>query len=344
MNSAMNEPMSAAEQAARWLSRQQSGLSATEQCQFDDWLLQDENAAQYQAMWSIWQRTGDLPQENIARLRNSLPQKIRPAMRRPFWRAGLVTAVVCLMLMWPAWQWLLPPVMTTQFHTGRGEFQQVTLPDGSVLSLDAETQVQVAYYPQRREVTLNKGQAYFQVKHKEDQPFVVLSGPSRVTVLGTHFSVRYIPQSMSGDGTDVAVSSGAVRIGPRAWLDNMRWRVMAKFHQDPHNRHLMVLRATQRAISDASGALTLLPSVAPENIADWRQSRINFNNTPLSLALAEFSRYGEMPYSAGSPDVAALRISGSFNVHRPDSFVHALPKVLPVKISTQAGDTQILHR
>ena len=344
MNSAMNPPVPAAEQAARWLSRQQSGLSATEQREFNDWLLQAENAAQYQAMQSIWQRTGDLPPQNIARLRRSLPQESRAARRRPLWRAGLVAVVMCLMLMWPAWQWLAPPLMTTQLHTGRGELRQLTLSDGTVLSLDAETQVQVAYYPQRREVTLNKGQAYFQVKHIEDKPFVVLSGPSRVTVLGTQFSVRYIPQSMSGDGTDVAVSSGAVRIGPRTWLENMRWRVMAKLDQDPQNRHLLVLRATQRAVSDASGVLTLLPSVAPENIADWRQSRINFNNTPLSLALAEFSRYGEMPYRAGSPDVAALRVSGSFSVHRPDSFVHALPKVLPVKISTQVDDVQILHR
>lgn len=343
MNNISDAQMSASEQAARWLSRQQAGLSAREQREFDEWLSQGENAGEFQAMQAMWQRVGDLPQENIARLRASLPVE-KPQARRPFWFAAPVAALLCVMLMWPAWQWFAPPVMTTAFHTGRGELEQLTLPDGTLVSLDAETQLQVAYFEQRREVTLIKGQAYFQVQHLEDKPFIVFSGPSRVTVLGTHFSVRYIPKSMSGDGTDVAVSSGAVRVGPRSWLQNMHWRVMATLRQDPQNRHLMVLRATQRATSDASGALTRQASVAPDTIADWRQSRINFNNTPLSLALAEFSRYGEMPYHAASQDVAALRISGSFNVHRPDSFVRALPKVLPVKISTQSGETQISRR
>ncbi|WP_413732984.1 FecR family protein [Sodalis sp. RH20] len=344
MNSAIGKHLSADEQAARWLSKKQSGMSASEQRQFADWLLLDENAARYQAMQSLWQRIGDLPQENVARLRDSLPWNIRETSRGTFWRPGLVAAVLCLVLVWPLWQWLAPPVMTTAFHTGRGETKQLTLPDGTVLSLDAETQVQVAYYPQRREVTLVKGQVFFQVNHQQDKPFVVLSGPSRVTVLGTSFGIRYIPQSMSGDGVDVAVSSGVVRVGPRAWLDNMRWRAMATLHLGADEPHLMVLRATQRATSDANGSLTRQLPLEPDAIADWRQSRINFNNTPLSLALAEFSRYGDVPYKPASADVAALRISGSFNTHRPDSFARALPKVLPVKINIQAGETQILKR
>lgn len=344
MNSAINKHLSADEQAARWLSKQHSAMSGEEQRQFTDWKSQGDNAARYHAMQSLWQRIGDLPQENVARLRDSLPMKTHQTARHLFWRPALVAAVLCMVLVWPLWQSLAPPVMTMAFHTGRGETQQLTLPDGTVLSLDAETQGHVAYYPQRREVTLVKGQVFFQVNHQNDNPFVVLSGPSRVTVLGTSFGVRYIPQSMSGDGVDVAVSSGVVRIGPRAWLADIRWRAMATLHLGADEPHLMVLRATQRATSDANGNLTRQLSLAPDAIADWRQSRINFNNTPLSLALAEFSRYSDVPYKLASADVAALRISGSFNAHRPDSFAHALPKVLPVKINILAGETQILKR
>ncbi|MGV8926617.1 MAG: FecR family protein [Ewingella sp.] len=344
MNKAIDESLSADEQAALWLTKQLAGLSPSEQREFADWLLQDANAGRYQSMQQLWQRVGELPQDNVARLRASLAATPRKTAHRNVWRGTFTVAALLLVLLWPAWQWLTPPLMTTSLYTGRGELQQITLPDGTVLSLDAETELQVAYYPQRREVTLSKGQVYFQVKHLEDKPFVVLSGPSRVTVLGTSFSLRYIPQSMSGDGVDVAVSSGAVRIGPRTWLQNMRWRAMARLQLSAHDRHLMVLRATQRATSDANGYLIRQLPVAPDAIADWRQSRINFDNTPLSLALAEFSRYGDMPYRAASADVASMRISGSFNVHRPDSFAGALPKVLPVKISTQPGGTQILKR
>ena len=344
MNSAINELMSPEEQAVRWLTRQQDGLSTREQREFTAWLAQADNAAHYASTQQLWQRVGELPQANVSRLRASLPAAPRKIPRRAFWQSAGLAALLCAVLIWPAWQMFAPPVMTTELHTGRGESQQITLPDGTVLSLDAETQLQVVYYPQRREVTLSKGQVWFQVQHLEDKPFVVLSGPSRVTVLGTQFSVRYIPQSMSGEGIDVAVSSGAVRVGPRAWLENLRWRAMARLDMNGHDRHLLVLRATQRVTSDARGNLTRQQSLAPDAVAGWRQSRINFDNTPLNLALAEFSRYGDVPYSPASADVAALRVSGSFNVHRPDSFAQALPKVLPVKITTQAGETQIQKR
>lgn len=346
MNSAIDEHLPADEQAARWLTKQQAGLSAREQREFAGWLSQGDNAGRYQAMQNLWQRVGELPQENVARLRASLPAAPGNTLRlrSTFWPCAGLAAALCAVLIWPAWQMFAPPVMTTQLHTGRGESQQITLPDGTGLTLDAETQLQVAYYPQRREITLSKGQVYFQVKHLDDKPFVVLSGPSRVTVLGTQFSVRYIPQSMSGDGVDVAVSSGAVRVGPRAWLENLRWRAMARLDLSAHDRHLMVLRATQRVVSDASGNLTRQAPVAVDAIADWRQSRINFNNTPLNLALAEFSRYGDVPYQPASARIAAMRISGSFNAYRPDSFARALPKVLPVKIAIQADETQILAR
>lgn len=344
MNSERDAKRSADEQAARWLTKQQAGLSASQQREFAEWLSLSENANRYRFMQQLWQQVGDLPKDSVTLLRASIPATPRKTVSHLIWHKACVATVLCLVLLWPAWQWLSPPLMTTQLHTSPGGSQQFTLPDGTVLSLDADTQLQVAYYQQRREVRLSKGQVYFQVKHLQDKPFVVLSGPSRVTVLGTSFSVRYIPQSMSGDGVEVAVRSGSVRIGARSWLQNMRWRALASLNLMAYDHHLMVLHATQRATGDAHGNLTRQLPIALDNIAEWRQARINFNNTPLNLALAEFSRYGNVPFHLASSDVANLRISGSFNIYRPDSFVDALPKVLPVKLIPQGNETQIIIR
>ncbi|CNE75788.1 FecR family protein [Yersinia kristensenii] len=355
MNNINDRYLVADEQALHWLTKQQNRLSAREQRQFEEWLLQGENAARYQQMEQLWQTVGQLPKENIAQLRSSLPSKASPATQ-PFFRrwspfsaaprllGPLLLGLILLVLIWPASQWLAPPSMTALVQTARGETKQLTLPDGTLLTLDADTQLQVAYYPQRREVTMSKGQAYFQVRHLADQPFIVLSGPSRLTVLGTEFGVRYIPHSMSGNGVAVEVSSGAVRVGQRTWWENTFWRAMAKLRFATEDSHILVLRASQRAISDVNGKLTRQPSTTHGVSADWRQSRVVFDSTPLDLALAEFARYGEMPYRLGDSKVAAMRISGSFDVHRIDSFVHVLPKVLPVKLTTQSGKTQIQAR
>jgi len=345
MSNLNDEHAVADEQALRWLTKKQNTLSAKEQKQFAAWWLQGDNASRYRQMEQLWNTVGQLPQESVAQLRRTLPDRRTNITRPAFWRWPQMTAVLLLLvLVWPVSQWLAPPLMTTTAQTGRGETRQLSLPDGTSLTLDADTRVQVRYYAHRREVTLSQGQAYFQVAHLADRPFVVLSGPSRVTVLGTEFSVRYIPHSMSGEGVAVAVSSGVVRVGAREWLQDSLWRALASLQSAPDERHLLVLRSSQRAVSDATGDLTRQSSVALNTIADWRQSRVIFDNTPLNLALAEFARYGEMPYQLASGDIAALRISGSFDVHRIDSFAHMLPKVLPVKISTQSGQAQILKR
>ncbi|MEV1493851.1 FecR domain-containing protein [Pseudomonas aeruginosa] len=76
--------------------------------------------------------------------------------------------------------------------------------DGSKLFLDVDTQVQVRYAERTRDVLLKKGEVFFVVSHDPARPFRVGSGDSRVTVLGTQFSVRRNAQALA-----VAVKQGA---------------------------------------------------------------------------------------------------------------------------------------
>ncbi len=58
-----------------------------------------------------------------------------------------------------------------------------------------------------RTVTLDGGEAYFEVVHDARHPFVVLAGNRRITDLGTKFSV-----SREGDHVQVVVKEGRVRV------------------------------------------------------------------------------------------------------------------------------------
>ena len=79
-----------------------------------------------------------------------------------------------------------------EVSTQAGQQSKVTLPDSSIVWLNAETEVR--YHPDRRErkVYLN-GEAYFEVKHSSDYPFVVETGDAKVRVLGTKFNVSHYP-------------------------------------------------------------------------------------------------------------------------------------------------------
>ncbi|MEJ4047100.1 FecR family protein [Erwinia sp. SLM-02] len=319
-----------AEQAIRWLLRQQEGLSLSEQDAFQRWLQTPAHRAEYEDLRGLWQQTAAIPAGAVDHL--------RPApVRRTFWRPvvyGCALVLLAAVLWLPLRDEFAAPVYSASWQTGRGEMRTVDLPDGSRISLDAGTQLTVRYYPRRREVEMPQGQAFFQVAHSPQQPFAVFSGPSRVTVVGTEFSVRYLPHTLSGDGTDVAVRSGAVRVGPRGSWQNGWWRAMQHLHLPQARAHLAVLHASERATGDAEGRLVKRTPLPADSIAAWRDDRIVLDNARLDMALAEFARYGEVSIKADSPTVAALRVSGSFDTDRAASFAKSLPLVLPVKIKT----------
>lgn len=326
-----------AEQAVHWLLRNQQTLTRAEQAAFAEWLAQPANQAEYHEMRTLWQESSTLPAAALAHLRPS------PVARQ---RRRLIPAVICTLLLlvigfWPLRDYFATPTYSASWQTARGEMRQVALPDGTQISLDAGTRLQVRYFGHRREVVMEQGQAFFQVAHLPQQPFTVSSGPARVTVIGTEFRLRYLPHSMSGDGVDVAVSSGAVRVGPRSRWRYDGWRLLQHLHFSEAAQHLTVLHALQRATSDASGNLTRQPTLSADDVAAWRDDRIVFDNTRLDMALAEFARYGEVPLQLASPDVAALRISGSFQVSKAGSFAKALPAVLPVVTKKQGNQVII---
>ncbi len=87
---------------------------------------------------------------------------------------------------------------------------EVTLPDGSTISLNRNTQVT---YPRNfgegeRSVTLS-GEAYFDVARDESRPFTVDAGEAMIKVLGTSFNVR---TSNQDSPVEVFVRTGQVMV------------------------------------------------------------------------------------------------------------------------------------
>jgi len=81
--------------------------------------------------------------------------------------------------------------VSAKIETPRGGTYDVTLPDGTIVKLNAGT---VLTYPtifakDKREVTL-VGEAYFEVAKRKDHPFVVQTKNQQVQVLGTHFNIN----------------------------------------------------------------------------------------------------------------------------------------------------------
>lgn len=95
------------------------------------------------------------------------------------------------------------------YSTGAGQRSTIELADGTRVLLNVDTRVRIPenFSSGNRTVHLT-GEAYFQVVHAAGNPFVVESGNTRTTVLGTEFGVRAYEDSP----VRVAVQSGKVSV------------------------------------------------------------------------------------------------------------------------------------
>jgi transmembrane sensor len=328
--------------ATDWVLRREEGLSAEDEARLQAWLAADarhgEALARMQALWTdlaaVRPASAAQPPERAKTVR-------APAGLAWVGSAGrllpqLTAAAVAFALVgagWSSWErWRQAPVFRQSFSTARGQQAQVRLPDGSILWLDTATRVDASFYRDRREVRLPEGQLMFSVQPDAQRPFDVLAGPLRVTVVGTRFSVRQAPGGLQQGAVSVHVEEGRVRVVRDA-------AVAAPFGAAPAGS--VLLTAGQAVAADARGELGRVTSADPGRVAPWRQSRVDFDGTPLSLALAEFERYGASGLRIRDPRVAALRVSGSFDLRRVDAFARALPQVLPVRLEASGGSTEI---
>ncbi|MBN3725513.1 iron dicitrate transport regulator FecR [Burkholderia sp. Ac-20379] len=225
--------------------------------------------------------------------------------------------------------WLNTPTFAQRYDTRRGALQTVSLPDASTLQLDTDTHVEARFFPNRREVHMQRGQAMFAVQSDADAPFHVFARDVTVTVVGTRFAVRCTETGLEPGNVRVDVEEGRVRVAsaaPRA-----------------AGRPAIALGAGQSIATDADGRFGPIAAISPADVGAWREGRVRFDNTTLARALQEFERYVPTGVAIGDASVAALRLTGSFDVRHVASFVQALPRVLPVRIRTRGDVTEIVR-
>lgn len=287
------------EQAARWMARLRAGQDAATRRDFRRWLDQDPaHAAAMERVASAWEQAGP-----------RLPARtVRP--HRPF-ATGVAALAACLALLlavpphWLAW--------ARESHvTARGETRAVALWDGSEISLDADSAVEVAYGPFSRDIRLTRGEASFKVAKSRLRPFAVTTDHLSVVATGTEFIVE------DAADTRVILLEGGVDL-----RDPATDRVTGRLYPG------------QMAVSDGTSPPRIVTADI-EQAGSWRQGRLIFNQTSLGDALARFVRYGG-PRITLSENAAALQVSGVFGTNDVEKFVAVAAKLHGLAI-TRGGD------
>jgi transmembrane sensor len=301
--------------ASAWLAREDRGLSPEETSQLDAWLGQSSlHQVSYLRLKASWQRA-----DRLAALRAEIARPRR--VSRSIKLAALAAAVA--MLFWSTAYFAHRLDSGKAYATAVGGRQVVRLADGTRMELNTNTRVRAQVTDSLRRVTLDAGEAYFEVVHDAQRPFVVYAGNRRITDLGTRFSVF-----RNGDDVRVVVQEGRVRV---EMLDA------------PGSATPVVADAGREVlVREAQILVTSKPDEELTNGLSWRNGLLVFRQQTLAEAAEQFNRYNERQiFVAGS--ARRIRIGGSFKANNLEVFVQLLHEGFGLSVSDQ-GDRIVVSR
>ncbi|ATQ75347.1 histidine kinase [Massilia violaceinigra] len=305
----MSEPIAPRilEEAAGWLAQLHSGEAGdADHAACAQWRsLSPEHARAWERAEALMNQLGGLPPAL------ALPLLDRPARRGR--RKALATAGAVLAIL-PA-GWLGWRMHAAGHRTGHGERRDVLLADGSRVTLNTASAIDVRFDAAQRLLVLREGEILVQTAPDSaavHRPLRVASAHGRIEALGTRFTVR------AQDGrTSVAVLGGAVRI-------------------EPAHGASLTLRAGQQSAFSASAAAA--PADAGDGAA-WTRGMLLADKMPLASLLAELARYRGGVLRC-DPALAALPVSGAFPVGSAAEVERALAMLAatyPLQVQARLG-------
>lgn len=312
--------------AAAWLARQDAAaLSEAEQAEFDAWLAEDDrHLGAYLRLRAVWARL-----DRLGALRPSSAEAVikRSTILR-HWRQAAAAAMVAVMLAGGYYGWKRPEAPKT-YDTAIGEVRRLAMEDGSVVEMNTNSEVNVAYSDHSRDIYLAHGEGNFTVAKNKSRPFIVHAGDTTVTAVGTAFSV----DATRPDQLRVAVSEGtvAVRHGNRepAYVTAMQVLTVPTGEQQKDQAPQLVV-ATAEQID--------------KHLA-WRKGMLVFSGESLSEAAAQFNRYNQRQISVTPrAAAAAVRVGGVFQTRDVERFARATAASFGLSVSQDKNGNMVIDK
>ena len=241
-------------------------------------------------------------------------------------RSGLMAASVALLLMVGGWLFR-DALLYKTVRTGFGETRSLTLPDGSAVTMNANTSLRYSRWfgtsvgvgnltlvadsarenPRLVELA---GEADFSIRHlPTNQRFVVTTRRGlNVTVLGTQFTVFSRERA-----TRVALRSGRVQLTT-----------------EQKNGSPLIMAPGDLVTLNRQGKLALTRTAHPEIMAAWKDHRFNFDQTSLR-EIADILRenYG-LTVTLGTSQLGSRTVSGSFTAQNANELLKLIAQLLQI--------------
>jgi transmembrane sensor len=309
-------------EAASWLARLQSGRDPEVEGKFERWRRADpRHAAAFDRVKRSYGRAGLLrhsPLTGSSQLRPIVKKQestLRPAIAAA---AAIVILVPVGVIVFRVGRPLFGGTEAVMLMTNVGEIKRVDLADGSKVTLDTATTLDVEISRSDRSAHLRRGRARFQIA-PTTAPFVVETA-----------------------GTTITARQGVIDVERSAQED--RVQVLA----GAADVHAVAQRQTSSLIlGPGEGATVRSDGSEQKSVAapapDWTRGMLQFDGTPLAEAVALANRYSERQIILAG-DLNTLRVTGAFRAGDTAGFARGLAAAFGLSLQQRADGNLVLSR
>lgn len=282
--------------------------SREEEEMLNSWIAQsEENKQLYKETCEAWELSGILKNKELfepnhawetveSRLGFKRSIQAAPSAFRQVFRLAAAAVLIAVVAGFAYWlvsgKFSTEPALITA--SSQGLVKSVELPDGTKVWMNRET---ILTYPEKfgsenRTVELT-GEAFFDVTPDAQKPFLIHTGIAQIQVVGTSFNVKSYP-AMSA--TQVIVASGKVKLSPAGKAD----------------------KAVLLLPGEMGSSLKGISSVTREqnqdiNFLAWKDHRLNFRESPLSLVAESISSAYGVKVILGQDSVQHLLLTARYD-------------------------------
>ncbi len=314
------------QQAAAWFIRMRDAAPDDPlRGPFEAWLCANPaHAAAYAAQLSLWDRLES--GAGISALTAAYQKRLGAARRRFIKRSAVILFLAAGGGGTAYQRWRNAPLWRADLASGIGQVSRQTLADGSTLVLGGDSALEAVFSRDERKVRLDRGEVIFDVASDGTRPFVIAAGPATVTVLGTRFVV-----ARTADDIRVSVERGRVELSSGPF-----WR-----------RRRLVLEAGDVAgveVTEDRGEMLHRVAQPAGDAFAFERGRIVFYRASLPEIARTLSRYRAKPVRVAPGSGQAPPIAAVAEIANLDGFLAALPKIFPVIVTEEPGQTVLSTR
>ncbi|MDO1444998.1 FecR domain-containing protein [Rhodocytophaga aerolata] len=242
---------------------------------------------------------------------------------------GIAASLAAILLLSVAGLLYRKWVHTITYTTAYGETKAVQLPDGSLITLNANSQVSFAKNwsaTDVREVWLS-GEAFFSVVHTANhQRFIVHTDNSlQVEVLGTEFNI-----TKRNNKTRVVLETGQIQL-----------RIQPADKKDAPKQRLLMKPGELIEFDEASEKY-IKKEVNPKIYSSWKSNKLQLDDTSLEEIVQLLENSYGYQVKVTRKDLLKQKVSGSIPLSNKDTLLQYIAQTFEIKISRKGSLVQIL--